>query len=94
MLAITNMAAGHERFMFAPAFTLTAVVIWDFWRDSGYVDFDIMEFFNGPIVFGDLTSGVPGLHPPGEAGVNEPPHKKAPPNNAPPHNTDPGGVGR
>jgi hypothetical protein len=87
LLAITNMEAGHERFRFAPAFTLTAEVIWDYWRDSGYVEFDMWNYFADPLRFLQgvpLAQGPPGLQPPDPAGVNQPSNKQPLPPGGPP----------
>jgi hypothetical protein len=87
LLAITNLEAGHERFMFAPAFTLTANVIWDYWRDSGYVAFNVWDYFADPRRFLQgvpLMQMPPGLSPPDQSGVNQPNNIKPMPPVTPP----------
>ena len=87
MVAITNIQAGHERFQFAPAFTLTCMVLYDYWRDSKFVEFDIWDYLATPLRFLQgvpLTAGPPGLHPPDQAPVNQPPNKHPLPPQSPP----------
>jgi hypothetical protein len=60
-VAVTNIAAGHERFKFQPAFTLTCKVLNDDLQGDDDVEFDIMTNLEYKQVFTDAFGDL--YHP-------------------------------
>lgn len=58
-VAITNIAAGHERFVHAPTFQLVCKVLNDRRQPSRDVEFSIMRDLDYQQVFGDLFNPLP-----------------------------------
>ena len=58
-VVIKNIEAGHERFVFAPAFTLTCEVVFDWWNDSSFVDPYLYQTATVNQVYGEVHNPSP-----------------------------------